>query len=122
MRIGDIARNLSRIDLAETRAAALAAAAETIAAAVREALSHPPGAGHTFPWRETGALADSIEVAAGGDTAIVGSTDAAAPYQEFGTATAPPRPFLAPIAAEHFADVAETVGTALADALRTAVS
>ena len=122
MKIGDIAHNLARLDLAQTRAAALAAGAETIASAVRDALSHPPGAAHAFPWRETGTLAGSIEVAAAGDTAIVGSTDAAAGYQEFGTATVPPRPFLAPIAAEQGDAVAATIGAAVADAIRAAVS
>jgi hypothetical protein len=122
VKIGDIASNLARIDLAQTRAAALAGAAETIADAVREALSHPPGGEHAFPWRQTGALADSIAVAADGDAAIVGSTDAVAPDQEYGTATIPPRPFLAPIAAEHVDAAAERVGAAIAEALRSAVS
>ncbi len=122
MRIADIARNLARLDLAETRATALAGEAEAIAEAAREVLSQPPGAEHAFPWRETGALVDSIDVAADGDTALVGSTDEAAKDQEFGTATIPPRLFLAPTAAEHADAAAEAVGAAVADAIRTAVS
>lgn len=121
MKIGEIARGLSRLDLAGVRSAALAGAAETIATAVREALSQPPGSEHRFPWRETGALADSIEAAAEGDAAIVGSTDAAAVYQEYGTATTPPRPFLTAVAAEHAQSSAEMIGAAVADAIRNVV-
>lgn len=121
MRIGEIARNLSRLELAGVRAAALAGAAETIANAVREALSRPPGSEHEYPWRETGVLADSIEATAEGDAAFVGSTDAAASYQEYGTATTPPRPFLAPVAADHAQAAAETIAAAVADAIRNAV-
>lgn len=120
MSLGDLARNLARLDLAAVRAAALVAAAETMAEAVREALSHPPGADHRFPWRETGALADSIEVAADGDEALIGSTSGVALYQERGTATVPPRPFFAPVAAEHAEAAAEAVGAAVANTLRSA--
>jgi hypothetical protein len=120
VKIGGIARSLSRLDLASIHTAALAGAAETMANAVREALSQPPGSEHRFPWRETGSLVDSIEAAAEGDSAIVGSTDAAAVDQEYGTAKIQPQPFMAPIAAEHAQSAVEMIGAAVADAIRNA--
>jgi len=118
--IADLARRLGRLDLAAVRQAALAAAAETIAGQVREALSHPPGADHRFPWRQTGALADSIGVSAEADEALVGSSSEVALYQELGTATVPPRPFFAAIAATEAEAAAASVGAAVADAIRSA--
>lgn len=121
MSLGDTAHRLARLDLASTRAAALASAAETIAEAVREALSHPPGSGHAIPPGESGTPEASIEVAADSDTAVIGSTDEAARYREHGTAGVPPRPFLSSIASEHAEAAAGTIGTAVAEAIRNAV-
>jgi len=118
--IADLARRLGRLDLAEVRHTALAAAADTIAGQVRAALSQPPGTDHDFPWHRTGALADSIGVSADANEAVVGSTSEVAHYQEFGTATVPPRPFFAAIAAAGAEAAAESVGAAIADAIRSA--
>jgi len=118
--ISDIARRLARLDLATVRHAALAAAAETISVQVREALSHSPGGDHELPWRQTGALADSIGVTADGDEAVVGSTSDIALYQERGTAKEPPRPFFSVIGAEHAEAAADAVGAAVAAAIRGA--
>jgi phage gpG-like protein len=118
--IANLARRLARLDLAAVRQAALAAAAETIAAGVREALSQPPGGDHRFPSRQTGELADSIGVSADADEALVGSTSEIALYQERGTATVPPRPFFSVIAADHAEAAAEAVGAAVAAAIRGA--
>jgi len=118
--IADLARRLARLDLAAVRQAALADAAETIAVAVREALSHSPGADHDTPWRRTGELADSIGVSAEADQALVGSTSEVALYQELGTATAPPRPFFAPIADDRAEAAVAASGAAVAAAIRSA--
>jgi hypothetical protein len=118
--IADVARRLARLELASVRQAALAAAAEAIAVDVRDALSHAPGDDHKFPWRRTGALADSIGVTADGDEAVVGSTSDIALYQELGTASVPPRPFFSVIAAEHAEAAAEAIGAAISKAIRSA--
>ena len=120
MSIADLARRLDRLDLSSVRQAALAAAAETIAAEVREALSHPPDGDHRFPWRQTAELADSIGVTAEADEALIGSTSEVALYQELGTATVPPRPFFSVIAADRAEATAEAVGAAVAAAIRSA--
>jgi phage gpG-like protein len=116
--ISDLAQRLARLDLQAVQRAALQVQAETLAGAVREALNTPPGGDHRFPWRRTGTLHDSISVSADDDAAIVGSTSDEALYQELGTATIPPRPFLATIAAEHSERAAEAIGAAVAAALR----
>jgi len=120
VKIAEVAGRLARLDLAAVRQAALTAAAESIAAEVREALSHPPGDEHDFPWRQTGALADSIGVSADADEALIGSTLEVALYQERGTAKLPPRPFFSVIAAEHAEAAAEAIGAAVAQAIRGA--
>ena len=59
-------------------ARALAAQAERMADAVRHNLSDPPGSGgHDEPWRQTGALHDSVGATAEGLQAAVGSSDPA---------------------------------------------
>lgn len=50
------------------------------------------------PLLRTGELRDSIEVEAHGHEAVVGTADVIALYQEQGTSTIPPRPFLGPAA------------------------
>ena len=120
MTILDVARRLARLDLAAVRQAALTDAAETIAGGVRAALSHAPGDDHEFPWQRTGKLADSIGVIADADQALIGSNSEIALYQELGTATVPPRPFFAVIAADHAEATADAIGAAVARAIRGA--
>ncbi len=50
------------------------------------------------PLKRTGELARSIEITIQGHTGYVGTNDPVAPYQEYGTARIPPRPFLGPAA------------------------
>ena len=78
----------------------------------------------SFPARRTNtrgcrparcATASSLEADTHG--AIVASTSDVALYQEHGTATVPPRPFLAPIAAIHAEDAADAIGAAVAKAI-----
>lgn len=107
------------VALAERAAeAALAAAAERLAAAVRDGLSTPPGGSHERPWKRTGGLAASVGVSAEGDQAVVGSSHPAAVPQECGTGAMPPRPFLAPAAVAIGGELARSIGAAVAEALR----
>ena len=55
---------------------------------------------------------------ADGLVATVGSTSDVALYQELGTARLPPRPFLAPAAAENGDGIAQAIGQAVFDALK----
>lgn len=90
-----------------------------MAAAVRDTLSDPPGAGgHDQPWLQSGALRDSVGAEADGLQAAVGSSDPAATPQEMGTARMPPRPFLAPAAAGMEEEVARAVAGAVVAALK----
>lgn len=114
---GQAAAALANLPIAETLAATLAAQADLLADAVRANLATPPGGPHDHPWRETGSLQSSIAAAADGLTAQVGSNHPAAAPQELGTATIPPRPFLAPAAASLAEPIARAVGQALADLL-----
>jgi hypothetical protein len=96
---------------------ALSAAAERLADDVRAALSTPPGGPHDHPWLQTGALRDSVEVTLQASGAVVASTSPVAAYQEFGTATLPPRPTFAPLAASTGSALAQSVGYAVARSL-----
>ena len=96
---------------------ALALAAERLATQVRLALSVLPGGPHDHPWLQTGALHDSIEVKSKGPEALVASTSDVAAYQEHGTATIPPRPTFAPVAAANGHALAHSIGHAVAQAL-----
>lgn len=117
----ELAQRLARLRPDEEAATALDGAAATLADAVRGRLSAPPGGAHDAPWLRTGALRDSIGHASDGFTAAVGSASAAAAAQEMGTSRLPPRPFLAPAAAEHGAGLAGRVGAAVVEAVRGAV-
>lgn len=119
MNLTELARRLARLDLATTANAALAAQAETIATAIREALSTKPGGPHDHPWERSGDLHDSIQTQADGPEAIVGSTSRIALWQEHGTADIPPRPTFAPIAAAEGEAVANAIAQAVAQALRS---
>lgn len=62
------------------------------------------------PLLETGDMRDSIEHMVIGDTAHVGTDDEKAVYQELGTATIPPRSFLAQAAIHKEKDVVAKLG------------
>ena len=101
---------------------ALEAAAARLAGAVRDALS-VPAAGEAAtpgeaPLLRSGALRDSVSHAVEGHTAVVGSTDPVAAYQEQGTPRLRPRPFLAPTAAALGEDLAREIGIAVTEGLR----
>ena len=110
---------LEAVQAEAVMAAALAREAEAMAAAVQAGLGEAAGEGaHDKPWLRSGALRGSVGSVADGLTAVVGSSDPAAMPQELGTRVVPPRPFLAPVAAERGGDVAERVGAAVAAAIR----
>lgn len=74
----ELAARLASVRAEEVMARALAAQAERMADAVRHNLSDPPGSGgHDEPWRQTGALHDSVGATAEGLQAAVGSSDPA---------------------------------------------
>ena len=109
---------LANVRAEEVLARALADNAERLAEAVRDGLSAQPGGAHDRPWTRTGALRDSIGAQTDGLNAVVGSSDKAAAPQEMGTATIPPRPFLAPLAAAQGEAIAKSIGDAVSQALR----
>jgi hypothetical protein len=117
MKLADLAAGLARLDLDAVATTALAAQANSIGEAVREALSHPPGPAHVYPWKQSGTLQASIAVAAEGSEAVIGSNDPVASWQEHGTASIPPRPFLAPVAAAQAEATAGAIGAAVAAAI-----
>ena len=106
---------LADLPIAETLAAALADQSERLAEAVRVSLATPSGGPHEEPWRQTGSLQSSISSVAEALTAQIGSDDPAAAAQELGTATIPPRPFLAPTGAAMAELIARGIGQSLAD-------
>ena len=114
----ELAARLARLPLAETQASALEAAAVRIETAVRGVLSVPPGGSHLAPWQRSGALLKSIGHAVDADGAVIGSGDPVAAFQECGTPTLPPRPFLAPVAAALGEEVAREVAAAVVEGLR----
>jgi phage gpG-like protein len=118
MTAGQAAAALTDLPLTELLSTALATHAAELAEAVRNSLTAPPGGPHDQPWRETGGLQGSIASSADGLVAQVGSNDPAAAPQELGTATVPPRPFLAPAAAAAADQIARDIGETLADLLR----
>lgn len=106
-------QKLDRIDISQSRRQALGQAAARIEAAVKRSLSHRVGEDHTAPWLRTGELRASIESETDEDTAIIGSTTPVAIYQELGTRSIPPRPFLAPVAAAEAEGVIHDVAHAI---------
>lgn len=101
---------------------ALEAAANRIADAVRDVLATEPGGPHDTPWRQTGTLQASIATTIDGLTAHITSNDPAAAPQEYGTATIPPRPFLAPVATQLAEPIAHDLATAITSLLAGAAS
>jgi hypothetical protein len=121
IRPGDLAHALDQVEFSDAARVALTDVAERIAASVRDALSHPPGSGHDVPWERSGDLRSSIGVDATSDNAVIGSTSPVAVYQELGTHTDPPRPFLAPVAMAMAEDTATAIGAAMAETLAAAL-
>ncbi len=120
MTAGALAEWFGRVDLAGLQVRALEDAAGRLAAAVREALSVPGGAAAPgeAPSLRSGALRDSVSFAVADGTAVVGSTDPVASYQEQGTRRVAPRPFLAPAAASLGEGLAREIGAVVAEGLR----
>lgn len=65
------------------------------------------------PLLRTGDMRDTILAVVEGDKVAVGSVDPIADYQERGTASIPPRPFLGPAMAEHLEDAEKRLKTAV---------
>lgn len=114
----ELAALLRGIDADAVAAAALRRGAEQLAGTVRADLSDTGGNPRDLPRMVSGVLRDSIGVSAAGAAAVVGSTSEVALFQEAGTRTIPPRPFLAPAAARQAATIAHDVGAAVAAAFR----
>lgn len=119
---GQAAAILDSLPIAETLANALQAGASRLASAIRTELATPPGGPHDYPWRQTGALQSSIAHTTTGLTAQIGSNDPAAAPQEYGTATIPPRPFLAPAAAAMAEPIADGIAAAVTALLSRAMT
>ena len=118
----ELAARLRRIDFSAVQHAALADQSALIATAVREAVSQPPGTEpHAYPWLRTGELRDSIGTKSSESEAVVGAASPTALYQEHGTPTVPPRPFLAPVAALHAGDAARSVAASIVATLKCAL-
>ncbi len=113
--------SLARFDISETQRSVLSEEASRLAAAVKATLHHKGGDDHATPWLRTGKLHDSIEVAVGDDCAVVGSSDEVAVYQELGTRSIPPRPFLGTVGAMQAEHTARRIGHVIANAVRKAV-
>ncbi|MBV8613726.1 MAG: hypothetical protein JOY66_08120 [Acetobacteraceae bacterium] len=107
--LAEASRALDRLDLAPLGRDALGQAADTLAGAVRQALSHAPGEDHATPWLRTGKLRASITCEATDTVAVIGSSDPVAVDQELGTSAIPPRPFLATVAAAEADGIARGV-------------
>lgn len=69
------------------------------------------------PLLASGALRDGIQYRSSEKSFEVGSDSQIAVYQELGTATIPPRPFLAPALHNKIPSILETVGKAVEKAL-----
>lgn len=119
---GQAAAALGNLPIAETLHAALDAAAMRLAEGVRSGLATPPGGPHAYPWRRSGTLEGSIDRVTTDLTAEIGSNDPAAAAQEYGTATIPPRPFLAPVAEAMAESMSHDIATALTALLVRAVT
>lgn len=69
------------------------------------------------PLLREGALRDSIEHEVHGNEAVIGSKSDIAAYQEFGTATIPPRPFIGPAAFRNKEKIRHIIGEAAIEGL-----
>ncbi|MBV8524322.1 MAG: HK97 gp10 family phage protein [Acetobacteraceae bacterium] len=115
-----LADTLNRLDLAAAQHTVLESAGQRLETAIKQSLSNPPSGDHSTPWIKTGKLRDSIARDADNQTLIVGSTDPVAVFQELGTRTIPPRPFLAPAASSLAEDLVQEVRIAISTAVRGA--
>jgi phage gpG-like protein len=116
-----LADALARLDLPAAQREGLESAAQQLESAVKQSLSRTPGDDHSTPWLRTGTLRDSIAHSADETGAAIGSDDPVAVYQELGTRTVPPRPFLAPSAAAQSEGIGPSVAAAVVRILRGAV-
>jgi HK97 gp10 family phage protein len=71
----------------------------------------------TDPLYRTGELRASIQYRADETSAVIGTDDPIAEYQEFGTERIPPRPFMAPAAFRKGEAAANAIGKAVAHAV-----
>jgi len=120
-RLRGLERSLQALDLGAVRRSAGQAIAQRIETTVVDSLSHLPGDEHGNPWERTGTLRASIASDVTAHAIVVASTDPAAVFQEEGTRTVPPRPFLAPAGSAAAAEAIQALGTATAEALREAL-
>jgi HK97 gp10 family phage protein len=74
----------------------------------------------TDPLLRTGELRDSIGATVDPDGITLGSSSPIATFQENGTDTIPPRPFLAPTMERHAQEIAQEIGRVTAQAIRDA--
>lgn len=109
----DLARAFQDIHIQDDLTKALERQALRLQATVQASLGGGRGEAHNEPWRQTGALQDSISCNVEGLVANVGTNDPAAAPQEFGTAHVPPRPFLMPATV----GLGESVGSEIARVL-----
>lgn len=115
--LAEFGRRLAALDLGEVQRNALSRARERLTDAVRARLATPPGGVHAAPWLRSGGLYDSISSQCDERHVVVGSTSEVARYQELGTRYDPPRPFLAPAAAELAPELAAEIAAALTQAI-----
>jgi HK97 gp10 family phage protein len=69
------------------------------------------------PLLRDGTLRDSIEHEVEGNEAVIGSKSDVAEYQEFGTKTIPPRPFMGPAVFKNKEKIQRILGEALVEGL-----
>ncbi len=110
---------LDRLDVTQPGHEALGRAAERLTDAVKQALSHLPGEDHATPWLRTGELRNSVTYQIADNVSVVGSNDPVAVYQELGTSTIPPRPFLASVAAGEADGIARGIAGLIRAALES---
>ncbi len=120
MILSDLVARLAALDIDTIARASLQQQGDKLAEQVRVALSTGPGGSHDHPWRQTGALHDSIGCLADGEDVVIGSASDVALYQEHGTPTVPPRPTFGPIAAEQGEAIAAAIAITITQAIRSA--
>lgn len=89
-------------------------------AAATEARNAAVGEAGAAPLAGSGVLRDSIVIDGSGGEVKIGSALDVAAYQEFGTATIPPRPFLGPALTANRERIVKLVGGRAAAALADA--
>lgn len=119
--LSELERALAGIDVREAEQAVLREQTTRLELAIRQLLTDPPNGDHTVPWLRTGALRDSIVSEVTESRAVVGSGDPVAVYQEMGTRTIPPRPFLAPSAQAAGPLIAERIAATIVKQIEKAL-